>query len=39
MIGLEEQFTSVADGKGPGADDPMDLTEIFSPNLPLFQRG
>ena len=39
MIGVEEQFTSVADGKGPGVDDPMDLTEIFSPNLPLFQRG
>ena len=39
MAGLKEQITSATDGKGPEADNSMDLTEIFSPNLPLFERG
>ena len=33
MAGVEEQITSATDGKGPETDSPMDLTEIFSPNL------
>ena len=39
MAALKEQITSATDGKGPEADNPMDLTKIFSPNLPLFDRG
>ena len=39
MAGLKERITSATDGKGPEADNSMDLTEIFSPNLPLFERG
>ena len=31
MAGVEGQITSATDGKGPEADSPMDLTEIFSP--------